>query len=194
MNGGELGHTAEIDRVLKNRNPRQSWHHLLENLHPLGAQIDFRRRKARGVAARPRQALDHAERHRIGDGDENNGTLRLACCKASTAGGEAATMRSGFELQPALRHSSARVRRQRPSEYRAGYCGPRSSRIRRATSAMRQSSASHQGSPSGKFMKTPMWRTRLSCCARTASGHAAVRPPASAMKSRRLTRSPRRRA
>jgi hypothetical protein len=32
------------------------------------------------------------------------------------------------------------------------------------------------------------------CCARAASGHAAAEPPTSVMNSRRLTRSPRRRA
>src|SRR6516162_348105 len=47
------------------------------------------------------------------------------------------------------------------------------------------------GSFSSNPLSTPMRRTRLPCCARTASGHAAA-PPRSVMNSRRFIRSPRR--
>jgi hypothetical protein len=41
---------------------------------------------------------------------------------------------------------------------------------------------------------TPTLRLFVVCCARAASGHVAAAPPSSVMNSRRLTRSPRRRA
>ena len=44
------------------------------------------------------------------------------------------------------------------------------------------------------LMSTPIRRICSRCCARAASGHAAAAPPTSAMTSRRLIRSPRRRA
>ena len=50
---------------------------------------------------------------------------------------------------------------------------------------------SYHGSPerSGHFV-VPMRRIPAGCCARTASGHAAVAPPTSLMNSRRLIAAP----
>jgi hypothetical protein len=58
-----------------------------------------------------------------------------------------------------------------------------------ANAAMR---ACASGSSAVEAMSTPMRRTRSPCCARTASGQAAVAPPSNVMNSRLLTRSPRR--
>jgi hypothetical protein len=77
------------------------------------------------------------------------------------------------------------------SGHRHARCGPRPSPTpANLANAARRACAG--ASSALVLMSTPMRRTRSPCCTRAAKGHAAT-PPSSAMNSRRIIRSPRRR-
>ena len=169
-----------------------------EQLQPFRAHAVFELDEAGGVAARPRQAVDEAGADRIGD----DARTRSARCGSPAATAPAVAAASGQddvrrERQPIPpRICECARHRPRPSDSRSARCGPRSSPIAPA--------------PAGKPRCGPVFRivrrpgcrarrcaaSRSPCCARAASGQARFPPrrrPAM-MNSRRLIRSPRRRA
>ena len=68
----ELAGTGRDAGVAKNRHACHTRRDLLEQLQPFPTQRIFVEGKARGVAARPRQAIDKAGADRIGDTHEHN--------------------------------------------------------------------------------------------------------------------------
>src|SRR5262245_31642557 len=69
---GVLG-VGRHDRVEQERDPRDPWRDLLEQLRPLGAERALEVDEPGDVAARVRQARDEAAADRIGDDHEDDG-------------------------------------------------------------------------------------------------------------------------
>ena len=76
---------AVVVGIAKDRHSRHAWRDLLEQFEPFPAHAVFELRKAGGVAARPRQAVDEAGGDRIDDDAANTiGTVRVACSNGPT--------------------------------------------------------------------------------------------------------------
>ena len=156
-----------------------------------GADLDVELGDAGDVAARPVEARDQAEPHRIAGGREHdrNGRGRGLGRERRRARWSRQSPRPGGEPDRPPAPADGRTGRP-PSDIRSPRSGPRHSRLRPDLDGTRARAARTRSAEAP--LRNPITGI-AGCCARAASGHAAAAPPSSVMNSRRFIRSPRRR-
>ena len=95
LNGGELAGPGGCAGFAKDRRSFHAGRDLLEQLQLFPARAVLEQGKSGHVAARPCQALDIAGADGVGDQTNTIGTVRVACCNATTEWSPLARMTSG---------------------------------------------------------------------------------------------------
>ena len=166
---------------------------LVQQLQPLRPYLHVQRDHAREVAARSAEAGDKTSLDRVAaavEDDRNRRGRRFCCqrCRSATRRTITATWRRTSSAASAGNRSYLALR---PAIFDRHVLALDIAGFAQALAERAQTVRGTR--PADSPLRNPITGI-AGCCARAASGHAAAAPPRSVMNSRRLIRSPRRRA